>query len=118
MFGPAADSLARRPSASRASTSTSPSPASRRRGVGADRLDDLGLAADGEHRDRGARSDRPARDFHPPPYAISNPAGGKTERIEGLEPLMGTGLGNEAAEVPGACTRAASRVRWSLTPRR
>ena len=38
-------------------------------------------------------------DFHHPPYAVWTPADGEPERIEGLEPVLGTGLGNEAAEV-------------------
>jgi predicted dehydrogenase len=50
------------------------------------------------------RLDLPA-DFHHPAYAVWTPAGGEPERIEGLEPLLGTGLGNEAAEV-GRCVRA------------
>ena len=47
--------------------------------------------------DRG-RIDLPA-DFHHPPYAVWTPLGGEPERIEGVGPLLGTGLGNEAAEV-------------------
>ena len=38
-------------------------------------------------------------DFHHPPHAIWTPVGGETEVVEGIEPLLGTGLGNEAAEV-------------------
>ena len=37
--------------------------------------------------------------FHHPTYAEWTPVGGETERIEGAEPLLGSGLGNEAAEV-------------------
>ena len=44
------------------------------------------------------RIDLPA-DFHHPPYAVWTPLGGTPERIEGDGPLLGTGLGNEAAEV-------------------
>ena len=36
------------------------------------------------------------------------PAGGEPEVVEGLEPLLGTGLGNEAAEVQ-RCLRAGLR---------
>ncbi|MFC6286011.1 Gfo/Idh/MocA family protein [Nocardioides sp. GCM10027113] len=38
-------------------------------------------------------------DFHHPPYAVWVPHGGEPVRIEGIEPLLGGGLGNEAAEV-------------------
>lgn len=41
-------------------------------------------------------------DFHHPPYAVWHPAGGEAEPITGLGPVLGTGLGNEAAEV-GRC---------------
>lgn len=44
------------------------------------------------------RLDVPA-DFHHPSYATWTPVDGKPERIEADEPLLGTGLGNEAAEV-------------------
>ena len=44
------------------------------------------------------RVDLPA-DFHHPPHAVWTPAGGEPEVVEGLEPVLGTGLGNEAAEV-------------------
>ena len=38
--------------------------------------------------------------FHHPPYAVFVPAdGGAPQRIEAAEPLLGIGLGNEAAEV-------------------
>ena len=37
--------------------------------------------------------------FHHPPYVIWTPTGGEPERIVGTEPLIGSGLGNEAAEV-------------------
>jgi predicted dehydrogenase len=37
--------------------------------------------------------------FHHPDHAVWHPAGGRPERIEGLEPLLGSGLGNEAAHV-------------------
>ncbi|MFN8193201.1 MAG: Gfo/Idh/MocA family oxidoreductase [Nocardioidaceae bacterium] len=49
--------------------------------------------------------DLPA-DFHHPPHAVFQPGdGGPAQRIEASEPLLGTGLGNEAAEV-GRCLRA------------
>jgi predicted dehydrogenase len=38
-------------------------------------------------------------DFHHPAYALWVPHDGEPERIEGLGPLLGKGLGNEAAEV-------------------
>lgn len=47
--------------------------------------------------DRG-RIDVPA-DFHHPAYVTWTPHGGEPERIESPGPLLGTGLGNEAAEV-------------------
>ncbi len=37
--------------------------------------------------------------FHEPVYATFTPTGGVPERIEGRVPLLGKGLGNEAAEV-------------------
>lgn len=37
--------------------------------------------------------------FHHPAYARFTPTGGQPERIEGTIPLLGKGLGNEAAEV-------------------
>ena len=43
-------------------------------------------------------------DFHHPPYAVWHPTGGDPERIVGDHPVLGTGLGNEAAEV-GRCLR-------------
>ena len=47
-------------------------------------------------------------DFHHPPYAVWHPAHGDPERIAGNGPLLGTGLGNEAAEV-GRCVREGLR---------
>jgi len=44
------------------------------------------------------RLDFPA-DFHHPPYVVWTPAGGDPQRIEPPEPVLGTGLGNEAAHV-------------------
>jgi predicted dehydrogenase len=38
-------------------------------------------------------------DFHHPAYAVWTPRGGDPERIESPAPLLGTGLGNEAAHV-------------------
>jgi hypothetical protein len=35
--------------------------------------------------------------FHAPAYATWTPEKGTPERIDGLEPVLGTGLGNEAA---------------------
>ena len=56
--------------------------------------------------DRG-RLELPA-DFHHPPYAVWTPSGVEPERIAGVEPVLGTGLGNEAAEV-GRCLAAGLR---------
>ena len=56
--------------------------------------------------DRG-RIDLPA-DFHHPPYAVWTPREGEPERIEGAEPVLGSGLGNEAAEV-ARCVAAGLR---------
>ncbi len=44
------------------------------------------------------RLDVPAG-FHHPPYVEWTPAGGATSRIESPAPVLGTGLGNEAAHV-------------------
>ncbi len=38
-------------------------------------------------------------EFHHPPHLVWTPDGGEPEVIEGVEPVLGTGLGNEAAEV-------------------
>lgn len=45
---------------------------------------------------------------HHPDHAVWTPADGEPERIEGIEPLLGSGLGNEAAEVV-RCVRAGLR---------
>ena len=37
--------------------------------------------------------------FHHPPYVVWTPADGEPQRIETPEPVLGTGLGNEAAHV-------------------
>jgi predicted dehydrogenase len=37
--------------------------------------------------------------FHHPPYVVWTPAGGEPQRIETPAPVLGTGLGNEAAHV-------------------
>ena len=37
--------------------------------------------------------------FHHPPYVVWTPSGGEPERIESPAPVLGTGLGNEAAHV-------------------
>jgi len=37
--------------------------------------------------------------FHHPAYVVFTPTGGEPRRIEGVEPLIGSGLGNESAEV-------------------
>ncbi len=37
--------------------------------------------------------------FHHPSYVVWTPTDGEPERIDGAEPLIGSGLGNEAAEV-------------------
>ena len=44
------------------------------------------------------RLDVPA-DFHHPTHVTWTPDGGEPERVEGLEPVIGSGLGTEAAEV-------------------
>jgi predicted dehydrogenase len=44
------------------------------------------------------RLDVPA-DFHHPPYAVWTPNGGEPFRLETPAPVIGTGLGNEAAHV-------------------
>ncbi|HET7432095.1 MAG TPA: Gfo/Idh/MocA family oxidoreductase [Nocardioides sp.] len=44
------------------------------------------------------RLDLPA-DFHHPAYAVWTPTGGEPQRIEAPAPVLGTGLGNEAAHV-------------------
>ncbi len=44
------------------------------------------------------RLDLPA-DFHHPPYVVWTPSEGEPERIESPAPVLGTGLGNEAAHV-------------------
>jgi predicted dehydrogenase len=44
------------------------------------------------------RLDVPA-DFHHPPYVVWRPSAGEPERIETPAPVLGTGLGNEAAHV-------------------
>jgi predicted dehydrogenase len=44
------------------------------------------------------RIDLPA-DLHHPPHAVWTPAGGEPEVVEGTGPVLGSGLGNEAAEV-------------------
>jgi predicted dehydrogenase len=44
------------------------------------------------------RLDFPAP-FHHPPYVVWAPTGGEPQRIETPEPVLGTGLGNEAAHV-------------------
>jgi predicted dehydrogenase len=55
-----------------------------------------------------------AADFHHPPYAVWMPAGAEPERIDGLESLIGTGLGNEAAHVQ-ECLHA-GRLESPLVP--
>ena len=40
-----------------------------------------------------------AADFHHPPYAVWTPAGGSPEHLTAPEPVLGTGLGNEALHV-------------------
>jgi hypothetical protein len=39
------------------------------------------------------------RDFHHPAYAVWTPGDGEPRRIETPSPVLGTGLGNEAAHV-------------------
>ncbi len=48
------------------------------------------------------------RPFHHPPYAEWTPIGGTPERFTGVEPVLGSGLGNEAAEAM-RCLRAGLR---------
>ena len=55
-----------------------------------------------------------AAEMHHPTYATWTPAGGEPERIEGLEPVIGTGLGNEAAHVQ-ECLHA-GRLESPLVP--
>jgi predicted dehydrogenase len=59
------------------------------------------------------RIDVPAG-FHAPAYATWTPSGGEPERIDGLEPIIGTGLGNEAAHVQ-ECLHA-GRLESPLVP--
>jgi predicted dehydrogenase len=54
------------------------------------------------------------RSFHAPPYAVWTPERGEPERIDGPEPLLGTGLGNEAAHVQ-ECLHA-GRLESPLVP--
>jgi predicted dehydrogenase len=49
-----------------------------------------------------------AKDFHHPAYASWTPKDGEPVRIDGLEPVIGTGLGNEAGPVE-ACPAAGGR---------
>ena len=55
--------------------------------------------------------------FHHPAYFIWTPTGGEPERIVGTEPLIGSGLGNEAAEVQRCLPRGGWRARWCRTRR-
>ena len=59
------------------------------------------------------RLDLPAS-FHAPAYATWTPSDGEPERIDGLEPVIGTGLGNEAAHVQ-ECLHA-GRLESPLVP--
>jgi predicted dehydrogenase len=52
--------------------------------------------------------------FHHPTYAVWTPTDGEPERIEAPEPIIGTGLGNEAAHVP-ECLHA-GRLESPLVP--
>ncbi len=54
------------------------------------------------------------RDFHSPSTATWTPTGGKPEQIEALGPVLGTGLGNEAAHVQ-ECLHA-GRLESPLVP--
>lgn len=47
-------------------------------------------------------------DFHHPSYAVWHPLEGEPEQIAGTDPVLGSGLGNEAAEV-GRCLREGLR---------
>ena len=91
----------------------------RRRGLGADRVDDLGLAAHGHDRDR-PRPDRPARAFHHPPYVRVDPArAASRERIEGDEPAArAPGSATRRSRSPAASPRGCARARWCRTRRR
>jgi predicted dehydrogenase len=53
-------------------------------------------------------------DFHHPAYATWTPTGGEPRRIDGLGPVIGTGLGNEAAHVQ-ECLHA-GRLESPLVP--
>ncbi len=53
-------------------------------------------------------------DFHHPAYAVWSPTDGEPERIDALEPVIGTGLGNEAAHVQ-ECLHA-GRLESPLVP--
>ena len=59
------------------------------------------------------RLDFPAS-FHAPAYVTWTPSEGEPERIEGAEPVIGTGLGNEAAHVQ-ECLHA-GRLESPLVP--
>ena len=52
--------------------------------------------------------------FHAAKHATWTPTGGEPERIDGLEPILGTGLGNEAAHVQ-ECLHA-GRLESPLVP--
>lgn len=56
-------------------------------------------------------------DFHHPPYAVWHPSHGGPEQVAGDGPLLGTGLGNEAAEV-GRCVREGLRESPLVPPAR
>lgn len=53
--------------------------------------------------------------FHHPPYVVWSPAGGEPQRLETSEPVLGTGLGNEATHVQD-CLRD-GRSESPLVPR-
>jgi predicted dehydrogenase len=57
------------------------------------------------------RLDVPA-DFHHPPYVVWTPSTGEPERIETPAPVLGTGLGNEAAHVQDCLRDGLSESPW------
>jgi predicted dehydrogenase len=57
------------------------------------------------------RLDVPA-DFHHPPYVVWRPSTGEPERIETPAPVLGTGLGNEAAHVQDCLRDGLSESPW------
>lgn len=50
--------------------------------------------------------------FHHPDHAVWHPADGEPERIEATEPLLGSGLGNEAAHVGRCLAQGLTESPW------